>query len=231
MMEGRTYVSLRINVLVGICVSGSTPRLTLNRVMSFSSAWIRVAVAERSSISFERVYSAIFLEERKELTLSIFPGFGRRIPTMLISWSAILWDVESGPVAPGNLRAGLEMREVPIRLQIYIVGIGTSLWVSFCEQDTYTFSLSIMRNMDPAGLISNSFIKFKLRLLCSRSLCLMPLSLLPCRRRTEWLLDRTLCIYSERYCSRFWRRQFFKLPWASSVSELQLALPAETHRR
>jgi hypothetical protein len=59
-MEGRTYVSLRINVLVGICVSGSTPRLTLNRVMSFSSAWIRVAVAERSSISFERVYSAIF---------------------------------------------------------------------------------------------------------------------------------------------------------------------------
>ena len=163
-MEGRTYVSLRINVLVGICVSGSTPRLTLNRVMSFSSAWIRVAVAERSSISFERVYSAFFwrkVEERKELTLSIFPGFGRRIPTMLISWSAILWDVESGPVAPGNLRAGLEMREVPIRLQIYIVGIGTSLWVSFCEQDTYTFSLSIMCNMEPAGLISNSIIKFK----------------------------------------------------------------------
>jgi hypothetical protein len=80
---------------------------------------------------------------------------------MLILWSAILWDVESGPVAPGNLRVCLEMREVPIRLQIYIVGIGTSLWVSFCEQDTYTFSLSIMCNMDPAGLISNSIIKFK----------------------------------------------------------------------
>ena len=162
-MEGKTYVSLRISVLVSSCVLGSTPRLTLNRVMSFSSAWIRVAVVERSSISFsEGIISTSSLvrvgvdDVRKRLTLSILPGLGRRIPTMLISWSAILWDVESGPVALGNLRVCFEMREVPFRLRIYLVGIGTSLWVSFCEQEIYTFLLSFMCNMNPAELISNS---------------------------------------------------------------------------
>ena len=58
------------------------------------------------------------------------------------------------------------------------MGIGAYFWVSFCEQEIYAFSLSFMCNMDAAELISNSFIKFKLRLLCNRSLCLMPLSLL-----------------------------------------------------
>jgi hypothetical protein len=59
MWKDRAYVSLRISVLVSSFVTGSTPRLTLNRVMSFSSDWIRVAVAERSSISFKRVVFSI----------------------------------------------------------------------------------------------------------------------------------------------------------------------------
>jgi hypothetical protein len=59
MWKDRAYVSLRISVLVSSFVIGSTPRLTLNRVISFSSDWICVAVAERSSISFKRVVFSI----------------------------------------------------------------------------------------------------------------------------------------------------------------------------
>lgn len=54
-MEGEAYV--RISVLVGSFVLGSTVDATTHAESSdvFSSAWIRVAVAKRSSISLKSV--------------------------------------------------------------------------------------------------------------------------------------------------------------------------------
>jgi len=64
--ESSTYVSIRTSVLVGSLVWGLTARLTLNRKMSFSSAWMRFATAERSSIN----YWSFFLSEPLQLDTS-----------------------------------------------------------------------------------------------------------------------------------------------------------------
>jgi len=80
-------------VLVGIFVSLSNSRFTLNRVMSCSFALLFCALSVNSSTNYRARDELVKVQQKRpcgfELTRSILPGLGRKTPTIWISKSDI----------------------------------------------------------------------------------------------------------------------------------------------